>query len=230
MLKIKDMPTFERPYEKLERYGEKSLSDAELLAIIIKSGIKGETSVQIAQRLIKENADEKGLYFLKRMDINELTKVKGIGKVKAIQLKAVFEIASRINNINKEKIKIRTPVDVVNLVMNELKHELTEQVRVITTDTQGNLIKNEIVALGKNNSVGLEPKEVFKTAVAYSAAHVIIVHNHPGGNPMPSDEDISYTKGLEIIARSLGVVLMDHVIISDEGYISLRNDGYLNEK
>jgi len=227
MLKIKDMPCFERPYEKLEKYGEKSLSDAELLAIIIKSGIQGETSVQIAQRLIKENSDEKGLHFLRRMNIDELTSIKGIGRVKAIQLKAVFELACRINNGSKERIRILTPVDVCNLLMDELKHEIVEQVIIITTDTQGYLLKKEIVAVGKNNTVYLDPKIVFKTAISYAASNVIIVHNHPSGEPIPSQEDITYTKKLEMIADELEISLVDHLIIGNDKYVSLRNDGLL---
>jgi len=227
MLKIKDMPSFERPYEKLEKYGEKSLSDAELLAIIIKSGVQGETSVQLAQRLIKENSDEKGLHFLKRMDINELTNIKGIGKVKAIQLKAVFELASRINSVSKERIRILTPVDVCKLLMDNLKHESVEQVIIITTDEQGYLIKKEVVAIGKNNTVYLDAKVVFKTAISHSASNVIIVHNHPSGKPIPSEADIAYTKKMELIADELDVTLVDHIIMGNDEYVSLRNDGLL---
>lgn len=227
MLKIKDMPTSERPYEKLEKYGAKSLSDAELLAIIIKNGIHGETSVQLAQRLIKENMDEKGLYFLNRMDIDELMNIKGIGKVKAIQLKAVFELACRINKLSKERIRILTPVDVCRLLMDELKHEITEKVIILTTDTQGYLIKREVVAIGKNNTVYLDPKVVFKTAINYTASNVIIVHNHPSGEPVPSEEDVSYTRNLEIVGKELEISLVDHIIIGNDKYVSLRNDGLL---
>lgn len=229
MLKIKDMPCFERPYEKLEKYGEKSLSDAELLAIIIKNGVHGETSVSLAQRLIKENADEKGLVFLKRMDIKQLTAIKGIGRVKAIQLKAVFELANRINEAHEKRIKIMTPIDVCKLLMNDLRNELTEQVIVITTDIKGYLIKKEVVAIGKNNSVHVDAKIVFKTAISYSSANVIIVHNHPSGDPIPSPEDIAYTKKLEKIAEELDVTLVDHIIIGNNQYVSLRNDGFLQK-
>ena len=227
MLKIKEMPTYERPYEKLEKYGAKSLSDAELLAIIIKNGVHGETSIQLAQRVIKENMDEKGLCFLNRMDIEELTNIKGIGRVKAIQLKAVFELACRINQITKERIRILTPVDVCKLLMDELKHEITEKVVILTTDTQGYLIKREVVAIGKNNTVYLDPKVVFKTAINYTASNVIIVHNHPSGEPIPSQEDISYTKNLELIGKELEISLVDHIIIGNDKYVSLRNDGLL---
>ena len=229
MLKIKDMPCFERPYEKLEKYGEKSLSDAELLAIIIKNGMQGETSVSLAQRLIKEYSDEKGLFFLKKMDIKQLTAIKGIGRVKAIQLKAVFELASRIYDSHEKRVKIITPVDVCRLLMNDLKNELTEQVVIITTDVQGYLIKKEVVAIGKNNTVHLDAKVVFKTAISYSSANVIIVHNHPSGDPIPSPEDISYTKKLEQIAEELDVTLVDHLIIGNNQYVSLRNDGFLEK-
>ena len=163
------------------------------------------------------------------MDIKQLTAIKGIGRVKAIQLKAVFELASRIYDSHEKRVKIITPVDVCRLLMNDLKNELTEQVVIITTDVQGYLIKKEVVAIGKNNTVHLDAKVVFKTAISYSSANVIIVHNHPSGDPIPSLEDISYTKKLEQIAEELDVTLVDHLIIGNNQYVSLRNDGFLEK-
>ena len=135
MLKIKEMPVYERPYEKLEKYGADTLSDAELLGIIIKSGTKGETSVQVAQRLINENTDKKGYYFLERMSIDELVSIKGIGRVKAIQLKAIFEIAKRINNnLHVKKINISTPESAYEELSRYLRYEVEENFRILLCD------------------------------------------------------------------------------------------------
>ena len=229
MLKIKEMPVTERPYEKLEKYGADKLSDAELLGIIIKSGIKGENSVQIAQRLINENMDSKGFYFLERMSIKELINIKGIGRVKAIQLKAIFEMAKRINNnINVEKIKITTPESAYNELSGSLKYESEENFRVLLCDIKCNLIVNKLIAKGELNSVSIEAREIFKPAVAYSAANMILAHNHPSGDCTPSREDILFTKKIVEIGKELGIAVVDHLVIGSSGFCSIREEGYLS--
>lgn len=228
MLKIKEMPVFERPYEKLEKYGADSLSDAELLGIIIKSGIKGENSVQVAQRVINQNKDEKGFYFLERMSIEELTSIKGIGKVKAIQLKAIFEMAKRINSTNTNKIKITTPKSAYNELSRYLKYEAEENFRILLCDIKCNLIVNKLIAKGELNTVSIEPREIFRPAISYSAANVILAHNHPSGDYTPSREDIEFTKKIADVGQSLGIAVVDHIIIGESGYCSIREDKYLD--
>lgn len=229
MLKIKEMPVYERPYEKLEKYGADTLSDAELLGIIIKSGIKGENSVQVAQRVINENKDQKGFYFLERMSIDELTKIKGIGKVKAIQLKAIFEMAKRINNnANVNKIKITTPKSAYEELSRYLKYEAQENFRILLCDIKCNLIINKLIAKGELNTVSIEPREIFRPAIAYSAANIILAHNHPSGDYTPSREDIEFTRKIANIGKDLGIAVVDHIIVGDSGYCSIREDKYLD--
>ena len=229
MLKIKEMPVYERPYEKLEKYGADSLSDAELLGIIIKSGIKGENSVQVAQRIINQNIDSKGFYFLERMSIDELTQIKGIGKVKAIQLKAIFEMAKRINNnINANKVKITTPKSAYEELSRYLKYEAEENFRILLCDIKCNLIANKLIAKGELNTVSIEPREIFRPAIAYSAANIVMAHNHPSGDYTPSKEDIAFTKRIAEAGKELGIAVVDHIIIGTSGYCSIREDRYLD--
>ena len=228
MLKIKEMPVLERPYEKLEKYGADSLSDAELLGIIIKSGIKGENSVQVAQRVINQNKDERGFYFLERMSIDELTKIKGIGKVKAIQLKAIFEMAKRINNTNVNKIKITTPKSAYEELARYLKYESEENFRILLCDIKCNLIANKLIAKGELNTVSIEPREIFRPAISYSAANIVLAHNHPSGDYTPSREDLIFTKKIAETGKDLGIAVVDHIIVGESGYCSIREDRYLD--
>lgn len=228
MLKIKEMPVYERPYEKLEKYGAETLSDAELLGIIIKSGTKGENSVQVAQRLINENTDKKGYYFLERMSIDELVSIKGIGKVKAIQLKAIFEIAKRINNnLHVKKVNISTPELAYEELSRYLRYEAEENFRILLCDIKCNLIVNKLIAKGELNSVSIEAREIFRPAVSYSAANVILAHNHPSGDYTPSREDILFTKKIIEVGKTLGIAVVDHIIVGYNGFCSLREGKYL---
>lgn len=228
MLKMKEQPVMERPYEKLENYGAQVLSDAELLAIIIKTGTKEETSVELAKRVIKENFDGRGFGFLERMTIDELKQIKGIGRVKAIQLKALFEAAKRINQRgNGSRVQLRTPRDVYNFLESELRYEMQENLKVITVDTKGFVIKNETIAIGTKNSACLDIKDIFKTAISNSGTDVLIAHNHPSGDPTPSKEDITITEKIMGLGEVLSVTVLDHIIIGNGQYISMREKGLI---
>lgn len=181
-LKIKELPISERPYEKLELYGSNMLSNSELLAIIIKSGTKGENSVDIAQKILKlnNNEDTDDLRFLCNISIEELTKVNGIGKVKAIQLKAIGELAKRISKpINKKIIKIKNTKDVANLLMEELRYEKQEILKVIILNSKNVVLKIINVSLGGTNFASISPKEILTEPVKMGAPKIILVHNHP---------------------------------------------------
>ena len=181
-LKIKELPISERPYEKLELYGAGKLSNSELLAIIIKSGTRGENSVDIAQKVLKLNSNENSddLRFLCNISIEELTKVNGIGKVKAVQLKAIGELVKRISKpINKKVIKIKNTKDVANLLMEELRYEKQEIVKVIILNSKNVILKLINVSLGGTNFASIAPKEILAEAVKMEAPKIILVHNHP---------------------------------------------------
>ena len=222
LLKMKDLPKSERPYEKFLMYGAKKLSNAELLAIIIKTGTKDETSVNIANRilLLAENIKE-----LNSIPIEALEKIKGIGKVKAIQIKAVCELATRINApINNMNLKITRPQDVANMFMEELKHEKQEKLKLLLLNTKNEVIKNIEIKTGSSSEIIVQPAEILKEVIKEELSKFILIHNHPSGDATPSDADIKFTKKLDESAKLLGVNLLDHIVIGKDCYKSIRKE------
>lgn len=223
-IKMKNLPITERPYEKLEQYGEKNLTNAELLAIIIKSGTREETSVQLAQKilLLNENQDKNNLNFLREITIEELIKIKGIGKVKAIQIKATCELASRMNSIdNYKNITINKPSDVVDILFEEMRFEKQEILKVVILGNKNKLLKIKDIAKGTGNFVKASIKDVLNEAVKVQAMQIILVHNHPSGNVTPSKNDIEFTREVKKASIILGINLIDHIIIGGNNYISI---------
>lgn len=223
-LKMKELPISERPYEKLELYGPEMLSNAELLAIIIKSGTKEENSVSIANRVLKLNnsREEQNLKFLCNTSIEEFMRIKGIGKVKAIQLKAIGELTKRISKpIHKDKIKIKSTKDVADLMMSELRYEKREIAKVIILNNKNIVQRIMNVAFGGTNFACIEPKEVLSEAIKIGAPKIILVHNHPSGDSKPSKEDFRITDRIYECADIMGIQLLDHVVIGDGTYESI---------
>ena len=223
---IKELPETERPYEKLELYGEKNLSNAELLGIIIKTGTKSTTSVDIARHILKLNdtIDSNDLNFLRFLSIEEMAKIKGIGRIKAIQLKAVCELANRMNQPrNYKRIKIKEPNDVVKILMNQMQYEKVEIVKVILLDTKCNIIKIRDIAIGGKNFVSIGMKEILSEAVKVGSPKIILVHNHPSGNSAPSKQDYEVTFKLNQAAKLLGIELLDHIVIGKNEYTSIKS-------
>jgi len=223
-INLKNLPISERPYEKLEMYGEKALSNSELLAIILKTGTKEETAVGLAQRLLSTYVTDESdtLRFLEQITIEELIKIKGIGRVKAIQLKAVCELAKRISRpIYKEKIIIRQPQDVANLLVEELRYEKKEILKVLILNTKNVVQKITDIAIGGTSFISIEPKDVLKEAIKMEMPKIIIVHNHPSGDATPSMSDIETTNRIDKCAKLLGIQLLDHIVIGDGTYKSI---------
>ena len=223
-IKIKELPSAERPYEKLELYGEKNLSNAELLAIIIKSGTKEETSVQLAQKILKlnENAKEDNLNFLRNISIEELMQIKGIGKVKAIQLKAVCELGVRMSKpSNYKKIKIKSPADIAKILMNELRYEKKEIVKLIILNNKNEIQKIKDIATGGSNFANVSIKDILSEPIKMKAPKIIVVHNHPSGDSTPSKQDIVFTEQLYEISELMGIQLLDHLVIGNMNYTSI---------
>ncbi len=222
---IKELPQSERPYEKLELYGEKSLSNAELLAIIIKTGTKEYTSVDIAREILKLNEmyDETSLSFLRDLSIEEITRIKGMGRIKAIQLKAICELANRMNKpSNYKKTQIKEPNDIVKILMNEMQYEKREIAKIVLLDNKNNILKIKDIAIGGNNFVNIGMKDILSEAVKINAPKIILVHNHPSGNSTPSKQDIEVTKKLELVVKLLGIKLIDHIVIGKGEYTSIK--------
>ncbi len=223
-LKMKELPISERPYEKLELYGPDVLSNAELLAIIIKSGTKNENSISIAQRVLQLNnsIDKEDLRFLCDVSIEEFTKINGIGKVKAIQLKAIGELTKRISKpINRKNIKIKNTKDVAELLMQELRYEKREIAKVIILNNKNIVLRIIDVSFGGTNFASIAPKEVLAEAVKMQSPKIILVHNHPSGDPKPSKEDFRITDRIYECADIMGIELLDHVVIGDGTYESI---------
>lgn len=224
MLSLKQLPNSERPYEKLEMYGESTLSNSELLAIIIKTGTKEETAVGLAQKILNLNTENKSnsLRFLEQTTIEELTKIKGIGKVKAIQLKAVCEIAKRIARpINTKKVIIKEPKDVASLLTEELRYEKREILKVIILNTKNVVQKIIDIAIGATSKIYVEPKDILKEAIRMEMPKIIMVHNHPSGDAYPSVSDIEMTRRVQECAKLFGMQLIDHIIIGDGTFESI---------
>lgn len=222
-IKIKELPESERPYEKMEMYGANNLSNSELLAIIIKCGTKEDTSVTLAQKILnlKGINGSKNLNFLQELSIQELTTIKGIGKVKAIQIIATCELAKRMSKpVNSLKIVIKDTLDVVNLLMNELRYEKREVAKLLVLDSKKVLLRVVDIALGGGNFAIIEPKIILKEPVQMGASAIILVHNHPSGNPTPSEEDIRMTDRVYESADVMGITLLDHVIIGNNTFAS----------
>lgn len=223
-MKIKELPLTERPYEKLEIYGAESLSNAELLAIIIKTGTKEQSAVSIAQNILKlnEQAEQENLRFLQEMALEEFIKIKGIGKVKAIQLKAVCELTKRIARpINQKKPIIKTPKDVADMLIPELRYEKQEKVKVLILNSKNIVLKTYDVSLGGSNFAYIEPKDVLAEAIKMQAPKIILIHNHPSGDAKPSKGDYKVTDRIYEAAQLMGIQLLDHIIIGDGSYQSL---------
>lgn len=223
-IKMKELPISERPYEKLEMYGANSLSNAELLAIIIKTGTKEENSVGLAQQILSlnENETKEDLNFLRELTIQEFMKIKGIGKVKAIQLKAICELATRMNTIAKYKqIQILKPQDIAESLMVQLRFEKQEILKVANLDNKNKILKIKDVAKGSGNFVTTTIKSVLAEAVKIEATKIILIHNHPSGDPTPSKNDIEFTEKVQQATKILGIQLLDHIVIGKTSYVSI---------
>ena len=230
-IKIKELPESERPYEKLELYGAKVLSNAELLAIIIKSGTKEYTSVELAQKILNLGNTEEELNFLRNMELQDFMKIKGIGKVKAIQLKAVCELATRMSKpLNYKEKQIKTPSDIANILMQELSFEKREIIRVILLNEKNMIMKIVDVALGGVNFALISPKDILTEAIKICAPKMILVHNHPSGDVTPSEQDIKTTDIIMKAAEMMGIQLLDHIIIGNMKYLSIFSEAVKNKK
>ena len=222
-IKMKELPEAERPYEKLEQYGAEKLTNAELLAIIIKTGTKEETAVGLAQQILKLNTErDESLRFLMDFTIEEFMKIKGIGKVKAIQLKAVCELATRINAItNYKERQILRPKDIAEILIEKMRFEKQEILKVAMLNNKNILLKIKDIAKGTGNFVTATMRSILNEAVKIEAAKIIIIHNHPTGDPTPSSRDIEFTENVEKAANILGIQLVDHIVIGDTNYVSI---------
>lgn len=219
---MKILPINILPYEKLELYGEESLSLQELLAIILRTGTKNKNAMQIAKEIMELGNNGNSLRFLQDITINDLIKIEGIGKSKAIQIKAACEIAKRINYPILEKQKITSNEDVIRLFENELKFEKREFIKILILNNKNIVLKIRNIAIGGTNYSLISPKEILSEAVKMNAEKIILIHNHPSGDSTPSEADYKITKKIDEASAILGITLLDHIIIGDGNYKSIK--------
>ena len=215
-MKIKDLPDSSKPRERFLEKGPDALSDAELLALILRTGTKGENVVEMANRLLST-------YSLERLfdcSMDELQRIGGIGPTKAMQLLAVREIGKRYNNSKNPITKITSAKDVFDYFREGLKDEKQENFLVLLLDTKNQIIKDELVTKGVLDAAIVHPREIFKPAIRNSASKIILVHNHPSGDPNPSPEDLDITDKIKKSGEELDIRVLDHVIIGRESYWS----------
>lgn len=220
-ISIHDMPEEERPRERLLKYGPDALSSAELLAIILRTGSRKENVVNMSSRILSEY----NIKQLSQANVVKLTQIHGIGTAKASQIAAVFELARKLEGFTDEpKRKIRSPADVYSLLYPKMREHKREKLVALLLDTKNQVIREETISIGTLNANIVHPREVFKAALMESSASVIISHNHPSGDPTPSREDIAVTEKLVEGGKMLGIDVLDHVIIGDGRYVSLKDE------
>lgn len=222
-LRIKEMNDDEKPIEKMLKKGAKSLSNAELIAILIRTGNRSNNAVTLSSKILKKSVD--GIRGLRDMSVEELCEIDGIGKTKASILKAAFELGDRVACFMPEKHKIENPWDVYAYYIEEMRYLKKEVFKVILLNTKNEIICDINVSVGSLNTSIVHPREVFSEPVKKSANSVILMHNHPSGNPSPSNEDKSVTLRLQKSGEILGISVLDHIIIGDGTYYSLKENG-----
>jgi DNA repair protein RadC len=223
---IHDLPVSERPRERLHRFGVEALSVQEILALIMGRGSSGESVTVTAQRLLSRFGNIKGLA---SASLEELAGIKGIGPAKASQIKAAFELANRLEDSTEQGKKplVKTPEEVVSLVKGRLKDKKKEHFQALLLDTRSRLINIVEISVGSLDTSIVHPREVFKEAISASAASVLFVHNHPSGDPTPSEDDIKLTERLTKAGEVIGIDVLDHIVIGNTEYISLKREGII---
>lgn len=222
------MPDAERPYEKCLDSGPSSLTDAELLAVILRTGTPGRTSVELAREILNRAEGTSGLFGLHYLTIPELCKIKGVGKVKAVQIQCITELSRRIAKAAAGEGHIFQNAEAIaGYYMEDFRYLLQEQVMLLMFDTKGMLLGERIISIGTVNQSCISPREIFLEALKHHAVYVILLHNHPSGDVTPSPEDSLVTERMRQAGEILGIELMDHIILGDRRYFSFREKGML---
>jgi DNA repair protein RadC len=222
---LRETPNEERPRERMLKLGADALSNAELLAILLRTGTFSESAVMLGQRLLQE---AKGLRQLVDMSLDEMLQIKGIGPAKAMQIKAGIELGKRLAKTGNEKrITVRSPEDAANYMMEEMRYLQKEHLICLFLNTKNQVIGEETASIGSLNASIVHPREIFRAAIKRSSASIICIHNHPSGDPTPSPEDLEVTNRLRESGDLIGIELLDHIIIGDNCFVSLKAKGLL---
>lgn len=222
---LRDVPQDERPRERMLEFGAPSLNNAELLAILLRTGTIAESAVRLAERLLRESGSLRSLV---DMSIDQLTGIKGIGPAKALQIQAGIELGRRLaRTAPEDKHTVRSPQDVSALLMEDMRYLRKEHFVCLFLNTKNHVIGQETLSMGSLNATVVHPREIFRAAIQRSSASIICVHNHPSGDPTPSPEDIQLTARLSEAGEIVGIDVLDHIILGDRQYISLKEKGYM---
>ena len=227
---IRELPESSRPYEKCLKWGPSVLSDSELLAVILRSGVPGTNSLALANQILSLTKDTSypGLLGLLHMSLPDLMKVNGIGKVKAVQLKCIGELSKRMASAAaRPRLSFNDPITIAKYYMEHLRHEEQEVLIVMLLDGRNHLLGEQTISRGTVSATLITPREIFVEALKYHAVSLILVHNHPSGDPTPSDCDREVTERVYTSGELLGIRLLDHIIIGDQKYVSFREQGIL---
>jgi len=223
---IKDLPFTERPREKLINYGVRSLSNVELLAVIIRTGYKDKSALELAKDIIY--MDQSGIKNLSQITYEELISLKGVGSCKASQILASIELGKRINNwMGEEKIRVNTPQILATVLMDDMKFLNKEHFKIALLDTKNQVISIDNVSIGTLNASIVHPRDVFNIAIKKNANSIILIHNHPSGDTTPSKEDINVTNRLIDVGKIIGIKVLDHIIIGDNRYLSFKEESLM---
>lgn len=226
--RISELSAQDRPYEKCLAQGPESLTDAELLAVIIRTGTKGMSSIRLAEEILCLSRNKNGLLGICHVTLQELMKLPGIGRVKGLQILCIGELSKRIATYGaKKKISYSDPASIADYYMERLRHEEQEVMVCMMLDTKNHLIGEKVISRGTVNASLVSPRELFLSALSHHAVHVILVHNHPSGDPSPSQCDIGLTRRVLNAGELIGISLLDHIIIGDCCYVSFRERNIL---
>lgn len=225
---MKALPESERPYEKATEYGVESLSDAELLAVILRTGTKDKSARDLAEEILKLG-NPSGLPGLLHHSLADYQEIRGIGTVKAIQLSCIGELSKRIWKSAKvtSELVCRNPTVIAEYFMEEMRHKEQEFLKMLILNTKNVLMKDIDISKGTVNASLATPREIYIEALKYRGSSVILLHNHPSGDPTPSNDDCLFTKRVAEAGKVVGISLLDHIIIGDNSYVSLKERGIL---
>jgi len=222
---IKELPMDERPREKMLVHGALSMTNSELLAILLRTGSSDGSALRLAERLLEAQG---GLAGLGGSTVEEFEKIKGVGSAKAITILAALELGARVGSIaSASRTIIRSAEDVANLLMPRLRYEQREYFMAVLLSTKNHVLKTPVISIGTLNASLVHPRELFRQAINFSAASIILVHNHPSGDPAPSPEDIELTRRMIEAGKLMDIQVLDHVVIGDARYISLKDKGII---
>lgn len=218
---IKGLPDEERPYEKCLKQGPGALTDAELLAVILRTGTQGATSIELAREILSRSRAKSNLQGLHHLTVSDLCRIRGVGKVKAVQIQCITELSRRMAKADAGgKRTFANASEIADYYMEDFRHLPQEQIVLLMFDTKGALLGDPVISKGTVNQACITPREIFLTALQYHAVYVILLHNHPSGDAAPSPEDEMFTQRVWECGQMLGIALMDHIVIGDRCYFS----------